>query len=865
MDTAEEILELARRGLGDLATYERQGADLVGTDDYPALRGAWKELVAKVERGAPEAQIAAAYALAFVLEHADDTLPVIDRVAEAATDPIVRAGLRLASARLGASVAVMRGRAPQVPWEGITLDARAESRSAIERAIVALGQVFQLPSFPRKVQPEIAEALDAIGDDVAVGPWGGGSLRALIQPLRKTLWVQEPPKPAVVTPPAPDHDIGDDPVADPYTQQRPERGAPRVTLAGLRDVDWAALEHAYGDASGVPGMIDGLSSPREEDRAWAIDALDASIHHQGSVYSASTAAVPFLVRLAEEPGLEGRAKILVLLCGIAVHQPEGCLAKGARQWRSEAYAAVVAGGPAYVRLLADPDPEVRTAAAFVLAYVDPPPPGALAALRDAMASERDRRARASQMLALGYVGRYLEDRDDVARMTARLDDDAPLLRGAAALALFQLLGQDAPAAARDVLARLPDETPRIRGFFPWANGDLGDFARTIRLAFQSDDELWASVGGADPDVAMRAAGKLFGSLFFDDVHGPERPWIPAELDEPRRKLLRFYVDITKDQEHGFTLVPFWEVACDAGLYSAKPSIARLIGDSPGPLDRELTIGGDTRPIAAWLIAATCGKVAPADVVAAAAAWPLEDRTAVVDDAFAYGYAVTAPRWHTAYGEGDDHPHSPDRHNDYTSRALLLLADLVDGAVAWARAHADAQIAKADKRDARVGVVAALVLARAGSADPAIDALCRFDQAPATTYRQALRVLLGQLPADRVEQIVLTQPLYGYQAYVDARGEVRRWVACGGWQVIDCAPPAVIVREVLAAARDYQRHRTAGDDRAATPVIGTTTTNIEAKPGPDGVFPWERAEALLRGCGELAADALAELSRSRPSA
>ncbi|MEU0029695.1 hypothetical protein [Streptomyces sp. NPDC006335] len=53
-------------------------------------------------------------------------------------------------------------------------------------------------------------------------------------------------------------------------------------LAGLDDIDRAALEQAYGSAEDVPGQLRSVCGPA----------------HQGAQYSASPYAVPFLARIA---------------------------------------------------------------------------------------------------------------------------------------------------------------------------------------------------------------------------------------------------------------------------------------------------------------------------------------------------------------------------------------------------------------------------------------------------------------------------------------------------------------------------------------------------------------------------------------
>src|SRR5262245_36370102 len=104
LDSSRAILQLAAHALGDLAVYEREGGDMVGTDAYPRLRDAWPRLVELLRHGDPEVRGAAGYALAFVLEPAAQTLPALDRAAAAEPDEVVRATLLIAAGRLRASV-----------------------------------------------------------------------------------------------------------------------------------------------------------------------------------------------------------------------------------------------------------------------------------------------------------------------------------------------------------------------------------------------------------------------------------------------------------------------------------------------------------------------------------------------------------------------------------------------------------------------------------------------------------------------------------------------------------------------------------------------------------------------------------------
>jgi hypothetical protein len=61
-------------------------------------------------------------------------------------------------------------------------------------------------------------------------------------------------------------------------------------------LDWSHLKHAYGSASDLPQLFDEVGDPELADVAW--EELWASLYHQGSVYTASFAALPVLADIA---------------------------------------------------------------------------------------------------------------------------------------------------------------------------------------------------------------------------------------------------------------------------------------------------------------------------------------------------------------------------------------------------------------------------------------------------------------------------------------------------------------------------------------------------------------------------------------
>ncbi|MCL3999162.1 hypothetical protein M4438_37715, partial [Streptomyces lavenduligriseus] len=192
-------------------------------------------------------------------------------------------------------------------------------------------------------------------------------------------------------------------------------------LAGLDDVDWAALSHAYGSAEDVPGRIRALCGTDDQARQKALQNLFNSIFHQGSRYEASAHAVPFLARIAVAGPPAAREGTMWLLTRLAVdwhdeydlttgintagwraaaaeHSPDKelpwyeeqlaaatdedqrTMLREIRDWVAagnspdarwsalRGYDAVLAELPGLLALLDDADPHIRTRIAYLLAW-----------------------------------------------------------------------------------------------------------------------------------------------------------------------------------------------------------------------------------------------------------------------------------------------------------------------------------------------------------------------------------------------------------------------------------------------------------------------------------------------------------------
>jgi hypothetical protein len=191
-------------------------------------------------------------------------------------------------------------------------------------------------------------------------------------------------------------------------------------------VAWEALSHAYGPAGDLPEILAAAGSSDEQEALDAVERLFSSVYHQGSVYPASAAVVPFVTELVLGPGTHHRALLLALLGGMAdPRQADGGPDLAAVR------AALDLQAPRLLPLLDDPDPEVRQAAAYAVGQSPGTAGPILARLRERWAVEREPPVRASLLLA----GGRLDPGGSRDWLLLALEEPAAPLRAAAALAI----------------------------------------------------------------------------------------------------------------------------------------------------------------------------------------------------------------------------------------------------------------------------------------------------------------------------------------------------------------------------------------------------------------------------------------------
>lgn len=292
-------------------------------------------------------------------------------------------------------------------------------------------------------------------------------------------------------------------------------------LAGLDEVPWESLYHAYGPAVDVPDQLRALRSAEVPVRRRALSVLSGSVCHQGTRWGASCHVVPFLAALADSADTPDRAAVVHLLRSVVLgdrrddelpfdprqtfaaaegitdeqtglveryleagdpfeHEEVAELANvvGVR-WEADAFHAGARHTDRYVRWLTDPDPRLAGYAAELLAWfaLDEAALSGLLAIPDCEARAA---TRASANLTLGHCP--ADSRRIDARLHELLSANAPAVRATAAVGLAYRLGDQLPDLALDVLidartsgfdAAVPGWDRSVRGFVALAVHRLG--------------------------------------------------------------------------------------------------------------------------------------------------------------------------------------------------------------------------------------------------------------------------------------------------------------------------------------------------------------------------------------------------------
>ncbi|MFF7259154.1 HEAT repeat domain-containing protein [Streptomyces sp. NPDC008159] len=314
-----------------------------------------------------------------------------------------------------------------------------------------------------------------------------------------------------------------------------------IDRAELEAVDWAGLKHNYGTAEDVPDLLRRCAGPDPGDAEDAAFDLLNNLYHQGGwVCPAAAAALPFVLRLAAAPQVTPRRTLLELVGRLAAEAGR----VEARFLDPHWSAAWERHLPDVLALLADPEPEIRRAAADVIGACADPGEDALPALLSRWHAESDPVTRLDLVLALGNAARHgragAPSDEAAALLDSLLAAPEPQLRLAALHALSDRTRASATAPAegrleialsalRDPSVELWQRTSAaecgVRGMHQWTASLFDGASPAFALGLMADH----------PDEEQRVGGLEQAARVLSRWRSPVDALLPgvvARLDDP---------------------------------------------------------------------------------------------------------------------------------------------------------------------------------------------------------------------------------------------------------------------------------------------------------------------------------------------
>ncbi|WNV87555.1 hypothetical protein [Umezawaea sp. Da 62-37] len=513
----------------------------------------------------------------------------------------------------------------------------------------------------------------------------------------------------------------------------PLRGSTRPP-AGLHDVDWAALDDAYGTAARTPLFIEALTSDDDADRNFGAYGLYSATTHQGSV-TASGAAIPFLVELVRRDN----STALLFLARIAVGETHFVTRPDDVVKATSEYAGTVAEFAADVEAMWTRTGDDQALRLLVLLGREPEElpalaPGATAGLclAHAFLAARDNGVTPGTASRTGSKVDHLAAARDLMANSPSL-----YVRGAAAACVVYSGFADADALA--LLHHL------AQGEYPvndaWTT-DLAELAVSAWIFGTDDDGLLAAPQDTWPNLYTRLLERM--ARQFRPSGEVYRPLSPEELSAAQRTTL----------ETALLAAPEVITGSDAAYLSIDvPSTVaathRLLGTATGELTRRTSRG------LLWFVLEN-GLLAQGDKESALAALAEVNVWAALGEVF----AARQP------GAGSEsitltvrHIHSDDGKNDATLVLCSTFADALADYRPQAEVFLDEWLRRVSEVDGydlafavpgqRIGTALA-ALARSGELParfhPMIKAYHRFPRYSRVPL-PLLRELAAVLPAD----------------------------------------------------------------------------------------------------------------------
>jgi hypothetical protein len=183
-------------------------------------------------------------------------------------------------------------------------------------------------------------------------------------------------------------------------------------LDDLDKIDWESIRHRDGPATDIPKLLRDLISEDKKAQSGAVLELFKKIWYHGTVYEATSKAVPFLYEILENPSCSERFSIAWLLGSIA----NGCTnhkeinPKNKNEvemiWVKEAHGAILKGVKTALGLLGEIDKDLRLPIILLLASLPEEAAQITPIMSSMLSKEKNDETRAGLGLALALLGDF---------------------------------------------------------------------------------------------------------------------------------------------------------------------------------------------------------------------------------------------------------------------------------------------------------------------------------------------------------------------------------------------------------------------------------------------------------------------------
>lgn len=234
-------------------------------------------------------------------------------------------------------------------------------------------------------------------------------------------------------------------------------------LEGIDDIDWASLGHAYGPADDFPQTLRDAVGEDDESAEEATEHLFSSIYHQDTLYSATPRAVPFVVRLATDPGTRRRETLVSLLSAIAAADD------AEPQVLADVRDALAREAGQLLTLLDDPDADIRHYATYLLGHLSQE---CAAEVLPALRARREREQSPHVLAGLLAAAGRLDPQGSAAWLAEEAAGRSPAVR-AGALWAIAVNVLPWPGTASDAVVQCWTDGEPLDGWI-WADDPFGD-------------------------------------------------------------------------------------------------------------------------------------------------------------------------------------------------------------------------------------------------------------------------------------------------------------------------------------------------------------------------------------------------------